>query len=99
MIDENDLRPQSTEEILVRVLRNLIGSASRQADLEAMLRYVEALVALVPDDGEYRMMRAIARHETDRDHGAIEDLDWLIDRRPPGININEVQQMRDFLTR
>ncbi|MEZ6092589.1 MAG: transglutaminase family protein, partial [Pirellulaceae bacterium] len=97
LIEDNDLRPQSTEEILVRVLRNLIGSATRQRDPEAILRYVEALVAIVPEEGEYRMMRAAARHQTNRDHAALEDLDWLIEHRPPGININEVRQMRDFL--
>ncbi|MEZ6090943.1 MAG: transglutaminase-like domain-containing protein [Pirellulaceae bacterium] len=96
LIEDNDLRPQSTEEILVRVLRNLIGSATRQRDPEAILRYVEALVAIVPEEGEYRMMRAAARHQTNRDHAALEDLDWLIEHRPPGININEVRQMRDF---
>lgn len=97
MLEDNDLRPQTTEDIMIRVLRNLIGSASRLRDAEAVLRYVDALVALRQDDGEFRMMRVAARHQTDRDHAALEDLEWLIQQQPPGIDIHEVQQMRDFL--
>ncbi|QDV66382.1 Putative serine protease HhoA precursor [Rosistilla carotiformis] len=97
LLQDHDLRPQTTEDILIRVLRNLMGSAGRLRDSEAVLRYIDALVALRPEEGEYRMMRAAARHQTDRDHAALEDLQWLIQNQPPGIDIHEVQEMRDFL--
>ncbi len=96
-INEADLREQTVVEILARVVNNLLGVASRDADLEAIHRYCEALVAIQPDSAESRIMRSQARAMTKRTAGAIEDLDWLIDRTPPGFNRVQAMQLRDSL--
>lgn len=96
-IREEDLRSQTVVEILARVVNNLLGIASRQADLEAVRRYCEALVAIEPDSAESRIMRSQARAMTQRKAEAVEDLDWLIERIPPGINRNQAIDLRNSL--
>ncbi len=96
-LTEEDLRPQTTPEILTRVLRNLIGVASSNRDSEALRRYCEALVAVEPSSVEFRWMRAQIRALTDRNTAAIEDLDWLLEKDPPGFSRPSAQRMRDTL--
>ena len=92
-----DVRPQSDLEILTRVLNNLLGSARRNSDTEAFRRYCEALVAVMPDEPEYRIMRSQARAITERYSGAIDDVNWLIDRIPEGANRDQALRLRDSL--
>ena len=92
-----DVRPQSDLEILTRVLNNLLGSARRNSDTEAFRRYCEALVAVMPDELEYRIMRSQARAITERYSGAIDDVNWLIDRIPEGANRDQALRLRDSL--
>ena len=60
-VTPEDIRPQTDLEILTRVLNNLLGSARRNNDTEAYRRYCEALVAILPDNPEFRIMRSQAR--------------------------------------
>jgi len=55
VVDE-DFHTQTTQEILVRVLRNLIGSAQRTRDDESIVKYCSALVAIDPDEPQYRII-------------------------------------------
>ncbi len=96
MIDD-DLRGQTVVEILSRVLNNLIGIANGNQDVESINRYCEALVAIDSESAESRMMRSQIRALSDRTSGAIEDLDWLIENDPPGLNRAQAQQLRDAL--
>lgn len=98
-LQEEDLRPQSTLDISTRVLRNLMGSAERRGDAQAVLRYVEALVALYPEDPQYRMMRASLRHQTKRLALAVEDLDWLIDHAPSRLDPHDLIPLRESILR
>lgn len=92
-----DVRPQSDTEILIRVLNNLLGTARRNSDTEAYRRYCEALVSIMPDEPEYRIMRSQARAMTERYSGAIDDVDWLIERIPEGANRDQARRLKDSL--
>ncbi|TWU07443.1 transglutaminase family protein [Stieleria varia] len=96
-LQEDDLRAQTDTEILTRVLSNLMGIATRSEDVESMLRYIEAIVHVNPDAADYRMMRAQLRAMTQRTSRALEDLQWLLDHEPPGIDLFRVQRMIDAL--
>lgn len=96
-VQQSDLEPQTVTQILTRVLNNLIGSAQRENDLEALYRYTEALVAIRPQDPQFRMMRVIILHQTDRDQRALEDLEWLIEQQPAELDLQKLIRMRDFL--
>lgn len=89
------LEPVSTRAIIQRVLRNLLGVARGEQDREAMLRYLEALVALDPDDTADRGLLAVVRHETGRRAAAISTLDWFLDRRPAGVDLEAIRGLRD----
>ena len=92
-----DLEPQTTTEILTRVLNNLMGIATSDREPESMLRYVEAMVALNPDVAEYRMMRAQLRGMTGRKSRAIADLDWLLQAEDPSYSRERLTQMRELM--
>ncbi len=94
LVTEDDLRPQRTIEILTRILTNLIGSAKRNGDVESMYRYSEGMVALYPDVPEQRLMRGINRFQTERFDGAVEDLDWVIENPPEGLDVEELIALR-----
>ena len=93
----SDLIAQSDQQILSRVLNNLLSIARRDSDTEAFRRYCEALVAIAPEDPEARIMRSQARALTKRFQGAVEDVNWLIERIPEGVNRAQAIQLRDSL--
>ncbi|MGB7344594.1 MAG: tetratricopeptide repeat protein [Pirellulaceae bacterium] len=93
-ITDNDLRAQSDREIITRVLSNLMGIATREEDIESMLRYIEANVAINPDAVDFRMMRAQLRAMTGRKSRAIADIDHLLKIDPPGIDSQRLRQLR-----
>jgi regulator of sirC expression with transglutaminase-like and TPR domain len=94
---EADLETTPKRDILVRMVRNLGGLAEAKTDGEALLRYLEALVAIEPDSAEYRQQRAGLRAFGNRCAAAIDDLDWLLEREPPGIDLERIQGMRAAL--
>ncbi len=88
------LRSTSKREVVVRILRNLLGVAQRGEDKEAMLRYLEAMVTIEPQDPALRGMRAILRHETGRRQAAVEDLDWFLQQPPGTVDVERIRAIR-----
>lgn len=96
-LTDRDLEATAKREILTRMIRNLGGLAESKTDGEALLRYLEALVAIEPDSAEYRQQRAGLRAYGNRFAAAIADLDWLLTNDPPGIDIDRIHGMRSAL--
>jgi regulator of sirC expression with transglutaminase-like and TPR domain len=94
-LEEDHLRPFPKEQIVRRVLRNLLGVAQNAKDREAMLRYLAALVAIQPDDTADRGLLAVARFETGRREAAISGLDWFLEHQPPGIDLDVIRALQD----
>jgi regulator of sirC expression with transglutaminase-like and TPR domain len=94
---EADLEASPKRDILVRMIRNLGGLAEAKTDGEALLRYLEALVAVEPDSAEFRQQRAALRAFGNRYAAAIADLDWLLEREPAGIDLQRIDGMREAL--
>jgi regulator of sirC expression with transglutaminase-like and TPR domain len=95
--DERYLTPNTSQQIIVRMLRNLLGLESTVADPEAALRYVNALLALDPDSAMDRLFRAVICHNTCRTEQGLADVNWVLDRKPPGVDLDRVEQLRRFL--
>jgi serine protease Do len=89
------LEANTTDQIAQRMLNNLVSAAQVSMDREALLRYLEALVALRKDDPGLRGMRGVVRFETGRQASGVADLDWILKKKPEGLDLNRVQQMRD----
>ena len=71
----------------------------RADDKEAMLRYINALLVLVPTGAQERGIRAVLRFETGRRDEALADLDWFLENKPEGIELERIREMRKFFER
>ena len=85
--------------MVLRMLQNLLNLARNEGDVAAALRYLDTTVAIEPTSAEARGMRAGLRHrQGDRD-GAIADLDWLLENKPEGVDLERVRQFKRILLR
>ncbi|MDG2224102.1 MAG: transglutaminase family protein [Rubripirellula sp.] len=96
-LNDADLLPQNVQQILTRVLSNLVGGAGRRQDLSAIHRYCEALVIVDPDSIESRRMRAQVRMMTERDAAALADFDYLIENETSTAAYHEAMALRNQL--
>ncbi len=95
---EEDLQPVSKKAILIRMLHNLLGLTRADGDMDGALRYLDTILAIAPDAGNERLLRAAARLQTGNKAGAREDVDWLLEHEPEGINRERVLELRRMLT-
>jgi regulator of sirC expression with transglutaminase-like and TPR domain len=94
-----DFAPVTKKAIIVRMLHNLMGLTSEDGDLKSALRYLDTILAVAPESANERAARAGLRYQTGDRPGALEDVDWLLDRRPEGVNLERVQELRRLITR
>jgi hypothetical protein len=86
-------------QLLMRMLQNLLGVAQRSPtgpDREAIQRYTSAMLVLDPTLVRERGLRAVVRWETGRRDAAVADLQTILDAKPAGIDLVELQRMQDF---
>jgi regulator of sirC expression with transglutaminase-like and TPR domain len=98
-LKEEHLAPATKKAIVVRMVQNLMGLAVRDEDATAMLRYLDVTLALAPESGAERWMRAQLRFQTGQNQGAREDVDWLLEHEPEGISRERVLELRKRLER
>jgi len=94
-LEDAHLAAYTKRQIIRRMLQNLLGVAQQADDREAMLRYTEAMVGIDPEDIQSRGLRAVMRFQTGRRAAAVADLDWILDKRPEGIDLEELRAMRE----
>lgn len=88
------LLPMPSRAILVRMLRNLISLARDESNLQSWLRYLDASLVLEPESAESRWMRAIVRAQSGDREEAKNDVQWLIDHHPEGLDIEQALELR-----
>jgi regulator of sirC expression with transglutaminase-like and TPR domain len=93
---EEHFRAATPRQILARMLQNLLGVAQQRQDKEAMLRYLDGLIAIEPGAARERGLRAIVQFETGRRQAAISGLDWFFEHKPAGIDLAQVRQMQEY---
>lgn len=98
MTDE-DLEPMTPKQIVVRILHNLLSVARSERDAPAMIRYVDAILAVSPESMEERGLRASLRFQVGDLEGAEADVDWLLEKKPEGIDLDRLGQLKRFLER
>ncbi|MBM4005206.1 MAG: tetratricopeptide repeat protein [Planctomycetes bacterium] len=96
---ENALHPATRRQMLRRMLGNLTANAQRENDSEAMLRYYDTLVVLDPDAPQIRFDRARLRFQTGRHEQAIQELEWFLEHRAPGIDPDGVRAIQEEIRR
>ena len=88
------LAPADARSIVVRMLANLRNAVEDENNVEAALRYVTTALAVDPEHLESRVRRIQLRGTTGRLAGAIEDIDWMLEKRPDGLDVGRVLQLR-----
>ncbi|HUF63455.1 MAG TPA: tetratricopeptide repeat protein [Verrucomicrobiales bacterium] len=91
------LEPVSDREILVRMLRNLVGLEMASDDVGRALPYLDLLLLLSPEESGERFQRTLLRFQSGRLAGAREDLLWLLERRPLGLDYGRLEQLLRFI--
>ena len=96
--EESAFGPSGSKDIAVRMLRNLVDlEINRRQTPEQAEGYLELLLAIEPDSAYERFQRAILRIQSSKIKGAREDLDWLLENRPPGLDYSRLEQFRESL--
>ncbi|MEY2409403.1 MAG: serine protease Do [Verrucomicrobiota bacterium] len=94
---ESQLKPATKREIIVRMLHNLQGIAEHDGNSRDVLRYLDVLVALSIDSAADRLLRARMRIQNRDIPGAREDLKWILDHQPDGVDLERVLQLYEAL--
>ena len=89
---DSDYRRATKREIIVRMLRNLLGIVQRGDTAAETLRYLDAILVLAPDSVPDRLGRAQLRLQTGDTAGAKADFKWLLDRQPPGVDLERIAE-------
>ena len=79
------------------MLRNLIQSAEREQDSIARLRYIDAVLAIDPDDRYTRAMRAMIHYGEGRFTDSLIDIDFLIKANPEATELEPLKVLRSRL--
>jgi serine protease Do len=96
--EEDDFAVAGKKAIVIRILTNLVALAQDEGDVKGMLRYLDAMLVIAPDGGRERLMRAGVRFQGGDRQGALQDVDWLLEHRPPGVNLERVEELRRMLS-
>jgi len=91
---ETFLEASTPKAILLRMLSNLRGAAEEDRDLDSILRYLDTALVIEPDSLETRARRIDMRIRSGRIPEALVDIDWMLDKRPEGMDVNQVLQLR-----
>jgi regulator of sirC expression with transglutaminase-like and TPR domain len=90
--------PSRPRDIATRMLRNLIGlEINQRQNPSGALSYLNLLLEMEPEATEARFQRALVQAQNEDFDSARKDLDWLLERRPEGIDYRRLQQFRDAL--
>lgn len=91
---ETFLEASTPKAILLRMLSNLRGAAEEDRDLDSILRYLDTALVIQPDSLETRARRIDMRIRSGRIPEALVDIDWMLDKRPEGMDVNQVLQLK-----
>ena len=92
---DEDLQSTPPKEIFRRMVRNLGALAEADRNSEALLRYVDAMIAVFPEEGGLRHDRGVLRAMTGRNTAALADFDWVLEQQLPGLDLQKVRELRD----
>jgi regulator of sirC expression with transglutaminase-like and TPR domain len=91
--------PASSRDIIVRMTRNLISAANRSGPGDPPLRYLEIICALEPGSARDRLNRGLLRAQAGDTAGARDDLLFVLEKKPAGIDLDRVEEVLRRLQR
>jgi len=96
-LKDEHLKATPKRAIVVRMLHNLLNIARGERDGETMLHYLDAILTVDPDSADDRWVRAMLRFQAGQRDGARADADWLLEKKPAGIDRDQVLEMKRLL--
>lgn len=90
---ELDFRAATKREIILRMLRNLLGGLRGDESSAEALRYLDAILALAPDGVSDRLSRARFRLQAGNAAGAKADFKWVLDHQPDGVDLERIAEI------
>jgi hypothetical protein len=81
------------------MLHNLQGVAAQARDAAGLLRYLNALLAVDADLAQEHWMRAVVSFQLDRKETSRLDVEWLLNKQPPGIDLDRLHEFQQLLDR
>jgi serine protease Do len=96
---DEDFAAVHKKSIIVRMLHNLLGTTQGDGDVKHALRYLDPILTLEPDSAGDRLLRAAARFQNGDRPGSLEDVDWILEHQPDGVNLQRVMELRRVLTK
>lgn len=93
-VQKTFLQATTPQAVLSRMLANLRGIAERERDIDSILRYLSTSLVIDPENIEARAMRIDIQIRTQRLQAAISDIDWMLEKRPEGMDIGQVMRIR-----
>ncbi|MCH8923894.1 MAG: trypsin-like peptidase domain-containing protein [Planctomycetes bacterium] len=96
---ESDLDVAGNKAIVLRMFNNLIGVAQDGQHHEAVLGYLNTMIAIDPASGRQRIMRAITHLQRGRPERAREDVLWVLKHEPDDVDLGKVRQLLEVIDR
>jgi serine protease Do len=88
--------PVTKRAIIFRMLTNLLNVAGTDA---AMNRYLDAILAVEPQNGPFHFVRAVVRYRLEDREAARDDVAWLLEHEPADVDLNRVRALQADLDR
>jgi regulator of sirC expression with transglutaminase-like and TPR domain len=85
--------PATKKEIILRILENLVAVSMRQENPGRTLAYLDLSLALSPEDPADRWRRALLRLQSGERTLARDDLKWLIEKQPAGLDLEQIEEL------
>jgi serine protease Do len=99
-VPERATQAASKRDILVRMIRNLMGALSDpRAVSREQLPYLDLLIRLDPDSTRERVARAMLRERLGQREGAIQDIQSVLESGHASINDEQAQMLQRWLRR
>jgi serine protease Do len=94
-----EMIPAGKKAIIVRMLHNLLGIAGRNRDAAETLHYLDAILAIDPDAGHDRFLRAVLLYQTGQKKEALEDTEWFTNHNLKGPDTERALELRRVIER
>jgi serine protease Do len=94
---EEHLQPATKRDIILRIVRNLQGMARDRESASDSLGYLDLIIDLAPESPMERLDRAILRLRNGDKPGAKEDLKWILEKEPAGMDLEKVRELHRSL--
>jgi serine protease Do len=91
-----DIAPATKRQILSRILHNLLSSQD-MSQPQLALPYLNLLVAIQPSDPQERLSRAILLFKNQQPKEARADVQWLLEKRPLGFDLDRLEAWMERL--